>query len=268
MHGFYRLGAAIGKKIRRDQEEAEREEAIRKAQEEAAGRAAEAQRKAEEEQRHQELMGNLMNLDGTIGLHGNQDSQPLSDKLMPLDEGGNQAPQRAGSGSVTAKLMPLDEGGQVQPRAGTNFFGSNPGPSGNETGVVDLRSVGVSDPRQLHVDPSTLKQGGPCPLDANGMPECGAPIGESDQSSSASAGDVPELKVKSLDDEKPKIDPLPTPQHPILRAPSNEEQNGILHVPAQEDREEAQHDYYEDNRWQNDRPKPEAQTEEPADPAP
>jgi len=36
-------------------------------------------------------------------------------------------------------------------------------------------------------DPSTPEQSGPCPLDANGMPECGAPVGESMPNASANA---------------------------------------------------------------------------------
>jgi hypothetical protein len=68
--------------------------------------------------------------------------------------------------------------------------------------VVDLRGAGTT------VDPSMVKQGGPCPfvngqpqcgqafrmernqpcpLDANGMPECGAPVGEQMPSANAAA---------------------------------------------------------------------------------
>jgi hypothetical protein len=181
----YALGRALGQALFGNPQR-ERIDAARKAQQENARKQTEEQERIRDEQeaeaRHQRLMSQMMNLDGTIGVKG----------------GGAGAP-------LTAKLMPLDEGGAVQPQAGTNFFGTNPGPSGNDAGVVDLSGTGANDPSRLKVEPSTFQQSGPCPLDANGMPECGAPAG----------APMPEASGDALQQFR-KYDPsaLPAPPSP------------------------------------------------------
>ena len=169
MQGMWNLGTALGQKIRQQREQEQQQEqqegAARAAQEQAARQAAEtaaraeaARRQEEEERRHQQLMANLKGIDG-IGTA----SEPV--RLKSIDDASGGGPPG---------------GGPLQLKTGNDLFGTNPPPQA-DAGAVDLRGAGTT------VDPSMVKQGGPCPLDANGMPQCGAPVGEPMPSGNANA---------------------------------------------------------------------------------